>query len=117
MVPRQWSPSQVLAVSGAVVRRGVRAIKTSRWETCLSWGTHSCQPPSIASRYRISRYLRSLLPGARVSPSHEYPPRDGALCMFTYAACSGYMPLYGAGSTWKLLRLGHRHRSKPDPSL
>lgn len=33
MVPRQWSPSQVLAVSGAVVRRGVRAVKTSWWET------------------------------------------------------------------------------------
>lgn len=42
-------------------------------------------------RYSISRYLRNPLPGSKVSPSHQYPPRDGAHCMLPMQVCSVYM--------------------------
>lgn len=111
-MPLRWSPTS-LAVSGAVVRsedwkvavglllewctrtvyyvaRG--SMKKEERERDLSFlGDPFLPTPSIASRYRISRYLRSLLPGSKVSPSHEYPPRDGAHCMLPMQVCSVYM--------------------------
>lgn len=84
-------------------------------ETCYSWGAHLANP---LDRLRIQHLAiiaehpqrKKCLP--RTDTHHVMGPMHVA-----YAVCSVYMPLYGAGSTWKLLRLGHRHRSKPDPSL
>lgn len=78
VVPPQWIPELPSRIrsSGTFEDRNVRGVlvhtvqcsgsikRGKEGETCPSCGDPSCQPPSIASRYSISRYLRIPLPGA-----------------------------------------------------